>query len=96
MKTVTFTRPQLSDSLLICVYSVCMRRDKIYVVASGLGKPAAASYLYCAWRHPTPGHLFPSGTALFSLYYQINTFSRAEFNRYAARNKQGIYAKAQN
>jgi hypothetical protein len=73
-----------------------MRRDKICVVASGLGKPAAASYLYCAWRYPTPGHLFPSGTALFSRYYHIKAFSSAEFNRYADRNKQGIYAMAQN
>ena len=60
------------------------------------GKSAAASYLYCAWRNPQPGYLFPSGTALFSRYYHINTFSRAEFNCYAARNKQGIYAVAQN
>jgi hypothetical protein len=89
IKTVTFTRPEMSDSLLIYVYSViCMRRDKICVVASGDGKSAAAFYLYCAWRHPTQGHLLPSGTALFPRYYHINIFSRAKFNRLAARNKQ--------
>jgi hypothetical protein len=73
-----------------------MLRDKMCVVARGGGKPAAASYLYCTQRYPTPDHLFPSGIALFPRYYHITTFTRAEFNRYAARNKQEIYAMAQN
>jgi hypothetical protein len=97
MNTVKFTRPKLSNNLVIYVYLfICMRRDKIRVVAGGGGKPTAASYLYCTQRYPTPDHLFPSGITLFPRYYHITVFTRAEFNRYATRNKQGIYAMAQN